>query len=322
PVTLSLAIGVLVTLRFWRQKPSRSIKLSHTEERVLILGASGGVVRALALRYASAGARICIVARREEELENVAGECRELSGRHGEEERVLSMKGDFTVVEDMMNLREMVQAEWGGLDTLVVCAGVPTFLPFCELAGLTAHGRSFTPSQADAGAIRRAVNIIDSVTRTNYIGPAIAAATFIPMLVSSRASSVVLMSSLAAVLPAPTISLYNASKAASFALYRSLAIVNPAIAFTLVLPSTIKGDAFFQSAADGGRIRGVDPNSYGLSQDTVAARCLEAVDKGEHVVYLPGTGRVAHAISIFFPSLISRVARKRYGYPVAGHSPS
>lgn len=70
-------------------------------------------------------------------------------------------------------------AAWNGLDTLVVCAGVPTFLPFCELSGLEAHGSTFTPAQADKAAIERAIDTINSVTRTNYIGPAIAAATFV-----------------------------------------------------------------------------------------------------------------------------------------------
>ncbi len=123
------------------------------------------------------------------------------------------------------------------------------------------------------------------------------------------------MSSLAALLPAPTISLYNASKAAALGLYRSLAIENPSIAFTYILPSTVKGDAFFQSAADGGKVRGVDPNSYGITQETVANRVVDAVDKGEGEVFLPGTGSVAYLISFFFPSFIAKVARKRYGYP-------
>ena len=125
-----------------------------------------------------------------------------------------------------------------------------------------------------------------------------------------------MISSLAAVLPAPTLSLYNASKAASLALYRSLAIENPFITFTCVLPSTVRGETFFQSAVDGGKLRGVDPNTYGLSQDAVVERCLEAVDKDEEMVYLPWSGRIAHILSLFWPSVIAGIGRKRYGYPV------
>ena len=68
---------------------------------------------------------------------------------------------------------------WGGLDTLIVNAGVPTFRPFCELAGLEAKGRTFTPAEADAASIQRVVQTVENVTKTNYIGPVVSAATFV-----------------------------------------------------------------------------------------------------------------------------------------------
>ena len=74
--------------------------------------------------------------------------------------------------------------EWNGLDTLVVCAGVATFLPFCELTGLEARGSTFTPSQADDAMIQHAIEIVNTATRTNYVGPAIAAATFVSTVVT------------------------------------------------------------------------------------------------------------------------------------------
>ncbi|KAI0709722.1 hypothetical protein C8Q76DRAFT_769651 [Earliella scabrosa] len=262
-------------------------KLQSSRERVVILGASGGIGRALALKYACRGARVCIVARREHELAVVAEECLtefRRAGLEANENPVLCFTGDFTVVEDMVKLRTQVETEWNGLDTLVVCAGVATFLPFCELTGLEAHGRTFTPSQADGAMIQHAIEIVNAATRTNYVGPAIAAATFVAV-----APSVVLISSLAA---------------------------NPFITFTCVLPSTVRGETFFQSAVDGGKVRGVDPNTYGLSQDAVVERCLEAVDKGEEMVYLPWSGRIVHILSLFWPSVIASIGRKRYGYPV------
>ncbi|KAI0788200.1 hypothetical protein C8Q74DRAFT_1315843 [Fomes fomentarius] len=288
------------------------------DERVVILGASRGIGRVLALRYALVGARVCIVARREEKLANVAEECRVAAKTRSttDYEPILSMKGDFTVIEDMISVRNRVRSEWNGFDTLVVCAGVPTFLPFFELAGVESCGHSLAPPQTDKLAIGRIGDMVTAVTRTNYMGPVMAAATFIPALASSKAPAVVLMSSLAAVLPAPTISLYNASKSASFMFYQSLAIENPSIAFTCVLPSTVLGEAHFQSAADGGKPRGVDPQSYGISQELVVDRCIEAVDKGEKTVYIPRLGWNAHILSLLFPSFISYIARSRYGYPV------
>ena len=75
--------------------------------------------------------------------------------------------------------------------------------------------------------------------------------------------------------PAPTLSLYNGSKAASFAFYQALAVENPWVTFTAVLPSTVRGEDFFHNAADGGTVRGADPQSYGLSHEEVVVGCAD-----------------------------------------------
>ncbi len=109
-------IAVYVAYRMWPSKPRRSSKLPRSQERVVILGASGGMGRSLALKYAQEGARVCIFARRELELSHVAEECREAGPKTAsteDGERVLVVRGDFTVVEDMVNLRSKVhEGEW------------------------------------------------------------------------------------------------------------------------------------------------------------------------------------------------------------------
>lgn len=109
-------VSLVVTLASFRMlfsTPRRSRKLHQTEERVVILGASGGIGRAIALKYASTGARVCIVARREHELAKVAEECRAVAQNTKKAitdyDPVLHVQGDFTVVEDMVNLRAKVQ---------------------------------------------------------------------------------------------------------------------------------------------------------------------------------------------------------------------
>ncbi|TFK91288.1 NAD(P)-binding protein [Polyporus arcularius HHB13444] len=304
----------------WPSKPRRSSKIPRSQERVVILGASGGMGRSLALKYAQEGARVCVFARRELELSQVAEECRAAAPKtktNSAGERVLVVRGDFTVVEDMVNLRSKVQDAWGGLDTLIVNAGVPTFRPFCELSGLEVRGRTFTPTEPDAEAVKRAVQVVDEVTRINYLGPVVSAATFIPTLTSSMAPAIVLMASLAAVLPAPTLSLYVGSKAAALGFYQSLAIEHPWITFTAVLPSTVRGEQFFDNAADGGKVRGQDPESYGLSCDEVVRGVLDGVDKGKTTLWLPSRGRTAFFLYWLFPGFITKIARKRYGYPAA-----
>ena len=108
--------AAFVAYRMWPSKPRRSSKLPRFQERVVILGASGGIGRAFAVQYAQEGARVCVFARREPELVKVAEECKAAAPQPtkvGEGERVLFVRGDFTVVEDMVHLRTKVQeGEW------------------------------------------------------------------------------------------------------------------------------------------------------------------------------------------------------------------
>ncbi len=73
-------------------------------------------------------------------------------------------------------------AEWNRFDTLVVCARLPTFLPFFEFIGVEICDHSFPPPHTDKLAIGHIVNMVTAVTRTNYMGPAVAAATFVSSL--------------------------------------------------------------------------------------------------------------------------------------------
>ncbi|KAI0648788.1 NAD(P)-binding protein [Trametes meyenii] len=321
---IATALVVYLSLRMWPSKPRRSGKLPPADERVVIIGASSGIGRALAHRYAKAGVRLCIVARREQELAKVAEECKELFPKGSASKvddlvnHLLLAKADFTVVDEMVALRNKVKEAWGGLDTLAVCAGVATLKPFFEVAGIKVNGDTFTPLEADKQAIERIVDVANVTVRADYTGPVVAAATFIPLLAaSSVAPAIMLMSTLASVIPAPTLSLYGAAKSAAYQLYQALAIEHPSISFTLVLPSTVRGDAFFHAAADGGTIRpgAADPNMYGLTHEAVAERSFDAVARGEKTVLIPGRAHIAHILFWVAPSIVNKVARKRYNYP-------
>ena len=94
----------------------RSSELPYSKERVLILGASSGVGRALAIQYAALGARVCIVARREDVLAKVADECKRsraegLKAKAPEDADsiIISVRADFTVVDDVLAVRAKVE---------------------------------------------------------------------------------------------------------------------------------------------------------------------------------------------------------------------
>ncbi|KAI2605283.1 NAD(P)-binding protein [Hypoxylon fragiforme] len=298
--TVHLARRIIKT-----RSPRRHRSIRPSEERVLIIGASSGLGRAIAKKYATRSARICIVARRAEALSVLAKEC-------GEQQCIWEV-ADFSNVEDMVRVRERLREEWGGLDTLYVCAGVSAVQPVMSLAGI-GPGKD---EDASASGIQNALDITARATQGNVYGPLVAAVAFIPMLTrTSAVPAVLLVSSVAAVVPAPTRALYAATKASSLLLFQSLAIEHPKVAFSFVLPATIEGN-FRASAVDAGpEAREAEPNQHGLKLDYVANRCLEAVDRqvtGNVVVpWFPYA--LAHHLYYLWPSFIERKARKKYNF--------
>ncbi|EMD34162.1 hypothetical protein CERSUDRAFT_117654 [Gelatoporia subvermispora B] len=313
PVILALSVPAFFLSQRLLQRSNRVQKIPRTQERVLVLGASSGIGRVIALEYAARGAKVCIVGRRKQELDKVKDECDTLVSR--DKSHVLCIAADITNVEDMVRVRSALESEWQGLDTLILSAGVSSLRPLLEIAGLERQGQSFTPAQATAEGIQHTVDVANRALNINVVGPLITAVALIPLLQSSSAApAVLLVSSLAAVVPAPTRTLYNATKAASLILYQALAIEHPTIAFSNIIPSTVEGN-FRASAVDGGTVRELDPNKHGLKIPAVAKRCVQMVDAGEKNVFMPAAfGRVAHFFYWLMPRVVERSAARKYNF--------
>lgn len=160
------ALAVLVVQRkLGAQARRRDKRIARDHERVLILGASSGVGRAVAKRYAARGALVCVVARRADEIANLAKECGEKCIWH---------VADFSKVDDLVGLRSRLDEEWQGLDTLHICAGVSALQPVMALTGIKSANED-----ADAAGIQRAVDIAGRAVAGNFNGPLTSALTFV-----------------------------------------------------------------------------------------------------------------------------------------------
>ncbi|KAI0107099.1 short-chain dehydrogenase [Nemania sp. FL0031] len=295
--------AVLVLRHIFKAKNHRSKQIRSSEERVLILGASSGLGRTLAKQYVARGAKVCAVARRRKPLDGLAREC----GK-----QCLPFVADFTEAADMEKLRRHLLQQWNGLDTMHICAGVSAVQPIMTLTGVSSGDED-----PDAVGVQLAAEIAGRATQGNFFGPLISAMTFIPMMKRTSASpAILLVSSVAAIIPAPTRALYAATKAASLLLFQSLAIEHPDIAFTCVLPATIEGN-FRSSAIDADPSQEVDEtNKKGLKLEYVASRCAEAVDQGfQGNVVIPWFPyAIAHHLYYIWPSVIEKQARKKYDF--------
>src|SRR5213596_1569810 len=119
--------------------------MSHSkfEEKVVwITGASSGIGEALARRFASAGSRLILSSRRENELNRVAGLC---SGAAS----ISVLPLDLSKPESMPDAVQWVIARAGAVDVMIHNAAVSQ--------------RAFA---ADTG-----YDIDEFIMRTNYLGP-------------------------------------------------------------------------------------------------------------------------------------------------------
>ncbi|MBK9749427.1 MAG: SDR family oxidoreductase [Chloroflexi bacterium] len=88
----------------------------HQRKRVIVTGASSGIGRATAVRFAREGWDVCVMARREVLLNDLRAEL--AAGQH------LVCAGSYDDPATIEKLDTLLRAEWGSVDALVNSAGV------------------------------------------------------------------------------------------------------------------------------------------------------------------------------------------------------
>jgi NAD(P)-dependent dehydrogenase (short-subunit alcohol dehydrogenase family) len=170
--------------------------------KLLVAGASSGVGRAFAVRAAQAGAQVVASARRIERLQDMRG---------GLEGRLHAVAADIRRDEDCARLVETAAGLLGGLDAIVVAAGMS------HLARL---------AEAD-GAVWR------EILETNVVGPALLCRHALAHLTVSRGVAV-FVSSVSAEDPRPFLVPYGASKAALDATIKGWRNEHPTMRFVRI----------------------------------------------------------------------------------------
>jgi NAD(P)-dependent dehydrogenase (short-subunit alcohol dehydrogenase family) len=90
--------------------------MSNQKKRVIITGASSGIGKAAAFRFAREGWDVCLVARRDHLLRDIMNELP--PGHH------LICPGAYEDAATIESIQKAVQLEWGRLDALINNAGV------------------------------------------------------------------------------------------------------------------------------------------------------------------------------------------------------
>lgn len=192
-----------------------AVAIDLADRRVLVMGASSGVGRAVAETAARAGARVALAARRKERLDACA------AGLAAEGLSAFALACD--VADEAACRRGVVEAvdRLGGLDGLVYASGVS---PLCllEQAG-----------QADWRA----------VLDVNVIGASLVTSAALPALRASRGRAVY-VGSYTERQTLPGIGLYSVSKSALAALIAAWRMEHPDVDFTKVVLGNTDGTEF------------------------------------------------------------------------------
>jgi short-subunit dehydrogenase len=168
----------------------------ETELTILFTGASSGIGREAALRLGSGGARLALVARREDALRSLASEIRAAGGPEP-----LVLPGDLGVTGTATVLAERALRELGLIDVLVNNAGAST------------QGLAWQVGDADAAR---------ATFETNLWSPMALIAALAPGMVERGRGAIVNTGSMARVSPFPRLGHYAASRAALSAATQTL----------------------------------------------------------------------------------------------------
>jgi len=254
----------------------------------LLTGATGGLGRAIARSLSGRGATLLLSARKQEALEQLAGE---LPGEH----RVLPAD----LAEE--GAAEQLAAAAAGADVLVANAGLP------------AAGRmeDFTPEQ-----VRRAL-------RVNLESPMLLAQALFPAMVAQRSGHLVFISSLAGKAPSPRSSIYNATKFGlrGFALGLRTDLAPQGVGVSIVSPGFIREAGMF--AESGAK----SPPGLGTSTpEEVAEATVKAIESDKvEIAVAPARQRFLAHFGLASPGIAVKVSSGSAGQKSAaaiadGHS--
>lgn len=250
--------------------------------RVLITGASSGIGRLLAVRLAERGARVGLVARRADLLEELA---REIAGRGGES---LVLPGDVADFPSAEACVARVLEHFGGIDLLINNAG---------------YGGHRTFLEWDLADIER-------MMRVNYLGAVHFTKLLLSQMVERRRGWLVFVASVAGKIPTPGESAYAASKAAMLLLAGalSLEVEDAGVHVLTVCPGAIRTPFFDEEALR--RLPPVARRSM-VDPEGLVRAILTALAGGKHEITYPrwiASGYVAQALA---PGFLRSQVRRR-----------
>lgn len=240
-----------------------------TDKTVMITGASSGIGKGLALELGARGAKLGLVARRQNLLDEMVDAIR-LRGA-----KAFAVAADVRGADAMKAAADRIRAELGPIDVLIANAGI----------GTTSH-----ISQLDPHHVANVISI-------NVLGAANSVAAVVPQMVERGQGQLVAISSLAAYRGLPKSAAYCASKAAMSAYFESVRIDlrGTGVGVTIIHPGFIK------TPLTAGRDAKMP---YLMELDEAIPKIVSAIEKGKKSIAFPWQLASVVRAGMFMPAFM------------------
>jgi NAD(P)-dependent dehydrogenase (short-subunit alcohol dehydrogenase family) len=225
---------------------------------VIVVGASSGIGRAAAMRFAGRGDRLVLVSRSRQALAAAATACRARGCADVE-----IMVADVNDEPAMGAVVDATMRQWGRIDVVVHTA---TVMAYGTIEAL--------PS-----------DVFERVVDTAIHGTANVARAVLPVFRQQERGSLIIVSSLLASIAAPTMGAYTTAKWGQLGLIRTLQIETrdlPHVNISAVAPGGVNTPIYYQAANVTGKTGRPSPPAY--SPDRVARAILARVDQPRRLV--------------------------------------
>jgi len=254
---------------------------SYRGKTAVITGASSGIGRLLALRFASEGARVALVARREGQLRQVASEI-ETGGGHA-----LVLPGDVAERAQVLACADQAVRAFGSVDILVNNAGY-------------GHHRRFLDWDLDD---------MERMLRVNFLGSLYWTKALLPQMIKRRTGWLIFMASVAGKLGVPEESAYTASKFAMVGLAESLSIEleDAGVHVLTMCPGTIDTSFFNAEALE--RMPPVSKRMI-IQPERVVDAVIHALARGKHEITVPRMIAAGYIVRALAPGFMRRNTKR------------
>jgi short-subunit dehydrogenase len=283
-----LLLGATLGAYLWTQKTPQ-VQIILNNKVVVVTGASSGIGKAAALAFAAKGARVVLIARRENLLNEVAAEIKEKFCAE-----TLVIPADISLEKDLSRIITEVEAKFGHIDILVNNAGMSRGGPIVE------------QNPAD----------IRKIVATNLVGMIRLTQLVLPGMKQRNYGQIVNISSIGGILIPPGLAVYGMTKAGidafSQSIRRELQATN--VGVTVVFPGWTRTQLIEHMNAD--KMREtllVNPLLPLGEADYVAREIVDAVRlKKREVVMGGGLPQLAYALPWFASNVTDWVYRLFY----------